>query len=250
MSDLGDELHRAREAWNIGKRCPCKGFIGNECKDDAKITELPNGAMDPDDGKKSQNEANDSSTGDSEKREANKVTSTPDSVSSSANQTAMDSESSFDGSDDVNLICGNSVGVESPANREHGWLTEENRRNHFTKKAGFGLVDAKPRSDKNVSAGLSLLMDYNSSTEPSPCDSPAKIDVRAKSGAFNFSFASGLDLLALAADWDQGTIKAGGKSDDWTITTGKYIDCRTNTIILVLRSPLIADQNNTKQGIH
>lgn len=218
LSDLGDELHRAREAWNIGKRCPCKGFIGNECKDDAKITELPNGAMNPDDGKKSQNEANDSSTGDSEKREANKVTSTPDSVSSSANQTAMDSESSFDGSDDVNLICGNSVGVESPANREHGWLTEENRRNHFTKKAGFGLVDAKPRSDKNVSAGLSLLMDYNSSTEPSPCDSPAKIDVRAKSGAFNFSFASGLDLLALAADWDQGTIKAGGKSDDWTIT--------------------------------
>lgn len=38
--------------WNIGKCCFCKGFIGNEYKDDVKIIELLNGVMDFDDGKK------------------------------------------------------------------------------------------------------------------------------------------------------------------------------------------------------
>lgn len=113
----------------------------------------------------------------------------------------MDSESSFD--DDVNLICDEKLGVESPADHEQEWLTEEKRRNHFTKKAGFGLVEAKPQRDKKVSSGLSLLMDYNSSAEASPCDSPVK-DVKPATGMFNFSLGGGglcgLDLLVLACE--------------------------------------------------
>ena len=204
MSDLGDELHRAREVWDIGKTCPCKSYVGNESSG-AKISELTT-EMSTTDDKEAQHEPNDSCAGKAEKEEANDATVKKGAASSSSNQTpgALDSESSFDGSDDVNLICDESLGVESPADHEQEWLTEEKRRNHFTKKAGFGLVEAKPRRDKGNSAGLSLLMDYSSSTEASPCESPANSEVKSRSGAFNFSFSSGLDLLVLACEEKEG----------------------------------------------
>jgi len=204
LSDLGDELHRVRELWNIGTTCPCKGFVKSKPSNSAEITELSDGTMDTTENSQYQTNASDSCVGESEKREASEATPKPGFVSSTVNQTPIGSDSSFDGSDDVNLICDEITAVESTANREQEWLTEEKRRNHFTKKAGFGLVDAKPCNNKNESAGLSLLMDYNSSADASPCDSPAKL----KGGTFNFSFASGLDLLALAADWNRGTEKA------------------------------------------
>lgn len=114
----------------------------------------------------------------------------------------MDSEFSFDGFDDVNLICGNSVGVELFVNCEYGWLIEENCWNYFIKKVGFGLVDVKFCSDKNVFVGLSFLMDYNLLIEFFLCDLFVKIDVRVKSGVFNFFFVSGFDLLVFVVDWD------------------------------------------------
>ena len=124
-------------------------------------------------------------------------------ISSTQTPGAGDSESSFE--DDVNLICDESLGIESPADQEQEWLTEEKRRNHFTKKAGFGLVEASPQKTKKISSGLSLLMDYHSSGEVSPCDSPAK-DVKPAPGMFNFSLGGdggrfcGLALLALACE--------------------------------------------------
>lgn len=192
MSDLGDELHRARDVWRIGKTCPCKSVGGDEDNNEsgAKITELPN------------EDGSNGVTPSGEEASNSTVTTETSSIASS-NQTggAADSESSFD--DDVNLICDEKLGVESPADHEQEWLTEEKRRNHFTKKAGFGLVEAKPQRDKKVSSGLSLLMDYNSSAEASPCDSPVK-DVKPATGMFNFSLGGGglcgLDLLVLACE--------------------------------------------------
>lgn len=156
LSDLGDELHRVKELWNIGTTCPCKGFVSSKPSNSAEITELSDGAMDTTESNQYQTNANDSCVGESEKREASEATSKPGFVSSTVNQTPIGSDSSFDGSDDVNLICDEITAVESTANREQEWLTEEKRRNHFTKKAGFGLVDAKPCNNKNESAGLSL----------------------------------------------------------------------------------------------
>lgn len=203
MSDLGDELHRAREVWDIGKTCPCTSDVGNESG--AKISELST-EVGTSGEKEAQHEPNGNCAGKADKEEANDATVKKGAASSSSNQTpgALDSESSFDGSDDVNLICDESLGVESPADHEQEWLTEEKRRNHLTKKAGFGLVEAKPRRDKGNSAGLSLLMDYSSSTEASPCESPANSEVKSRSGAFNFSFSSGLDLLVLACEEKEG----------------------------------------------
>ena len=203
LSDLGDELHRARDAWNIGKTCPCKSYVGSESA--AKISELP-AELGTTGAKEAQQEPNDNCAGKTEKEDTNVTAVKKEAASSSSNQIpgALDSESSFDGSDDVNLICDESLGVESPADHEQEWLTEEKRRNHFTKKAGFGLVEAKPRRDKGSSAGLSLLMDYTSSTEASPCESPANTEIKSRSGAFNFSFSSGLDLLVLACEEKEG----------------------------------------------
>lgn len=202
LSDLGDELHRAREVWDISKMCPCKGFVGSEDNESAaKITELCNDVMDATGENQNQNQNQDKvNDNKAETQEANDAAA----ASSSANLGVLDSESSFDGSDDVNLICHESLGVESPANHEQEWLTEEKRRNHFTKKAGFGLVDAKPHRDKGVSHGLSLLMDYNSSTEGSPCESPAKSDMKSRASTFNFSVYRGLDLLVLACESKEG----------------------------------------------
>lgn len=199
LSDLGDELHRAREVWKIGKRCPCKSVGGNHDNSEsgAKITELSNEVT-------AQNETN-GITASGEEASDVTVKTESSSISFPSNQTggAVDSESSFE--DDVNLICDEKLGIESPADHEQEWLTEEKRRNHFTKKAGFGLVEAKPQRDKKVSSGLSLLMDYNSSTEASPCESPVK-DVKPATGMFNFSLGGnggglcGLDLLVLACE--------------------------------------------------
>lgn len=196
LSDLGDELHRARDVWRIGKTCPCKSVGGDEDNSEsgAKITELSNEIT-------AQNGSNGVPASGEEL--SNSSVTTEISSTASSNQTggAVDSESSFD--DDVNLICDEKLGVESPADHEQEWLTEEKRRNHFTKKAGFGLVEAKPHRDKKVSSGLSLLMDYNSSAEASPCDSPVK-DVKSATGMFNFSSGGGglcgLDLLVLACE--------------------------------------------------
>ena len=204
LCDLGDELHRARKVWDIGKTCPCKSFVSSQDNESgSKITELSKVEMNTDNKEEHQNESNDSCAG---KEEASEASVKTEAASNSANQNpnAMDSESSFEGSDDVNLICDESLGVDSPSNHEQEWLTEEKRRNLFTKKAGFGLVEAKPPRDKGISAGLSLLMDYNSSTEPSPNESPANSDVKSKTGAFNFSFSSGLDLLVLACEEKEG----------------------------------------------
>ena len=189
-------MHRAREVWRIGKACPCKSAGSDEGNRESgvKIRELSNEVTDQ----------NGSSGVSASGEEASNATTTTDTSSiASSNQTsgAVDSESSFD--DDVNLICDEKLGVESPADHEQEWLTEEKRRNHFTKKAGFGLVEAKPQRDKKVSSGLSLLMDYNSSAEASPCDSPVK-DVKPATGMFNFSLGGGglcgLDLLVLACE--------------------------------------------------
>lgn len=198
MSDLGDELHRARDAWKIGKTCPCKsvGSKQDDSESGAKITELPNEVT-------AQNGSNGVIASGEEASNSTVTTETSSIGSSNPTGGAADSESSFD--DDVNLICDEKLGIDSPADHEQEWLTEEKRRNHFTKKAGFGLVEAKPQRDKKVSSGLSLLMDYNSSTEASPCDSPVK-DVKPTTGMFNFSLGGpggglcGLDLLVLACE--------------------------------------------------
>ena len=164
------------------------------------------------------------------------------SISSSQTACAGDSESSFE--DDVNLMCDESLGIESPADHEQEWLTEEKRRNHFYKKAGFGLVEAKPQKAKKVSSGLSLLMDYSSSREVSPCDSPVK-DVKPTAGMFNFSLGGnggsffGLDLLALACERNGGDfemdssfcLNAEGKKEmdkqgDNRTTDGNYFDLK------------------------
>ena len=196
MSDLGDELHRARDVWRIGKTCPCKSVGSDEGNSEsgAKITELSNEIT-------AQNGSNDGLASGEELSSSTVTTETSSTVSSNQTGGAVDSESSFD--DDVNLICDEKLGVESPADHEQEWLTEEKRRNHFTKKAGFGLVEAKPQRDKKVSSGLSLLMDYTSSAEASPCDSPVK-DAKPATGMFNFSLGGGglcgLDLLVLACE--------------------------------------------------
>lgn len=140
-----------------------------------------------------------SDAGKSEPAKSDSATSAP----LNQNLAAVDSESG-EGVDDVNLICDESMGVDSPASHEQLWLTEEKRRNHFSKKAGFGLVEAKPRQNNEISSGLSLLMDYSSSAEGSPCESPAKSDNQIKIGAFDFPFVSGLDLLALACEKNGG----------------------------------------------
>lgn len=196
LSDLGDELHRARDVWRIGKTCPCKSVGGDEGNSEsgAKITELSNEMT-------AQNGSNGVPASGEELSKSSVTTEISSTASSNQTGGAVDSESSFD--DDVNLICDEKLGVESPADHEQEWLTEEKRRNHFTKKAGFGLVEAKPHRDKKVSSGLSLLMDYNSSAEASPCDSPVK-DVKSATGMFNFSSGGGglcgLDLLVLACE--------------------------------------------------
>ena len=189
-------MHRARDVWRIGKTCPCKSFGSDQDRSEsgAKITELSNEVT-------AQNGKNGTSAIGEEASNSTVTTDTSSIASSNQTGGAVDSESSFD--DDVNLICDEKLGVESPADHEQEWLTEEKRRNHFTKKAGFGLVEAKPQRDKKVSSGLSLLMDYNSSAEASPCDSPIK-DVKPASGMFNFSLGGGglcgLDLLVLACE--------------------------------------------------
>lgn len=198
MSDLGDELHRARKVWKIGKTCPCKSFGRGQVHKSgaAQITELSNEDL-------TRNESNGITAS---KEGSNDVTvKTEASLISSMNQTACtgDSESSLE--DDVNLMCDESLGMDSPADHEQEWLTEEKRRNLFTKKAGFGLVETKPQSNKKLSSGLSLLMDYNSSTDASPCESPVK-DVKPTTGMFNFSLGGdrgrfgGLHLLVLACE--------------------------------------------------
>ena len=191
-------MHRARDTWRIGETCPCKSVCSDQDNNEsgAKITELPNEVT-------AQNGSN-GVTANGEEASNSTVTTETSSIASS-NQTggAADSESSLD--DDVNLICDEKLGIDSPADHEQEWLTEEKRRNHFTKKAGYGLVEAKPQRAKKVSSGLSLLMDYNSSAEASPCDSPIK-DVKPATGMFNFSLAGpggglcGLDLLVLACE--------------------------------------------------
>ncbi|XP_078359061.1 uncharacterized protein LOC144643626 isoform X2 [Oculina patagonica] len=220
LSDLGDELHRAREAWKIGKTCPCKSVGGNHDNNEsgAKITELSNEET-------TQHETNGVSVSGEEASDVTVKTETS-SISSSSNQTggAVDSESSFE--DDVNLICDEKMGLESPADHEQEWLTEEKRRNHFTKKAGFGLVEAKPQRDKKVSSGLSLLMDYSSSTEASPCESPVK-DVKPETGMFNFSLGGnggnlcGLDLLVLACERNGEYINSIGLNSEGMKETEK-----------------------------
>lgn len=239
-------MHRARDAWKIGKTCPCETFVDDEDKESAaKITEISHDALDKTDNKEEEKElqnsckevarevtvklepgsaaaasesaksdqdksdqarsdelksdSGSSDLGKSEPAKSNSATSAP----LNQNLIAVDSESG-EGVDDVNLICDESMGIDSPASHEQLWLTEEKRRNHFSKKAGFGLVEAKPRQNKEISSGLSLLMDYSSSVEGSPCESPAKSDNQTKIGAFDFPFVSGLDLLALACEKNGG----------------------------------------------
>ena len=205
-------MHRAREVWRIGKTCPCKSVGSDQDNNEsgAKITELSSEDT-------AQNESN-SVTASGEDSSDVTVTTETSSISSS-NQTGgtVDSESSFE--DDVNLICDEKLGIESPADHEQEWLTEEKRRNHFTKKAGFGLVEAKPQRDKKVSSGLSLLMDYNSSAEASPCESPVK-DIKPATGMFNFSLGGhggglcGLDLLVLACERNGEYLNSIGLNND------------------------------------
>ena len=255
LSDLGDELHRARDVWKIGKMCPCKTFLSNESDESgAKITEISNEVTDKTDGKEQRNGPNSGCVGSKEEAVKSEAGTAPvasdlarseQSTSDPVNQNlaAMDSESGFDDMDDVNLICDESLGIDSPTNHEQEWLTEEKRRNHFTKKAGFGLVEAKPRQDKGVSSGLSLLMGYSSSTEGSPCESPAKNDVKSKAGAFSFSFPSGLDLLVLACEGkevlpvpnnitlDHGTNKKAVKSKPESQNKRKDEEIRNGKVI-------------------
>lgn len=256
-------MHRAREVWDIGKTCPCKGGVGNQNnKSAAKITELSDKVEEKTDEKEQRNDRNVNCVSKGEASEATVKTGAASSSTGSGvlnqNLGAMDSESSFEGSDDVNLICDESLGVESPADRDE-WLTEEKRRNHVTKKAGFGLVEAKPRHNKGISSGLSLLMDYNSSAEGSPCESPANSDARLKAGAFNFTFSSGLALLALACEKDEGMLLSSNvsldhgsntqaekskqephddKQKDEEIRNGNYI--RIHTVLWETKSQLIS----------
>ena len=246
LSDLGDELHRAREVWKISKTCPCEEIDDDdEDNDDATETGLSNEEL-------TQVEENGV---DACKETSDTIVKTePLSISSSQTAGAGDSESSFE--DDVNLICDESLGIDSPADQEQEWLTEEKRRNHFYKKAGFGLVEAKPQKAKKVSSGLSLLMDYSSSREVSPCDSPVK-DVKPAAGMFNFSLGgnggsfSGLDLLALACErngedfsmdntfrlnaeskteMDTTNFNPLNKRDDIRTTDGNYFDVKKSKV--------------------
>ena len=165
LSDLGDELHRARDAWKIGKTCPCKTFVNDADKESgAKITEISHDALDKTGDKEEEKELqnsckevagevtvklepgsaaaasesaksdqarsdelkSDSGSSDLGKSEPAKSDSAT-SAPLNQNLLAVDSESG-EGVDDVNLICVKSMGIDSPASHEQLWLTEEKRR--------------------------------------------------------------------------------------------------------------------------
>ena len=202
----------------IGMECPCKSVSGAEPETSRDSKEAAISERDvqlPSQG----DDANDELCG-------NAATKSASSPSSSGIVGSVDPECGNEDTDDVNLMCDESIlSLDLPAVGEREWLTEEKRRNLFTKKAGCGLVEAQPRAVGEISSGLSLLMDYNS-PDGSPCDSPAKRESRCAADVFNFALPlnrsglCGLDLLALACERkeeEQPAWQSGGEDSETTL---------------------------------